>query len=802
MAGQGQDLPKNGVATVPSLALPQKGASAVPLRQSTPGQGHRQFPTPHQVLPAGGSGFRTTRGSHPSRYSLPVRRVCASPRLTPRSPRVNSYVPAAATPSQGQSSLSSSVDGKASLPHYVSQHHRSSGTTASTAASTVVGTPVRRHYSGQSGAYTTGAGSITSQTGRLSPSASPAPSRVEAQYSDACRHSEERVRRLQLALSAEHSRTSELARLRSEAFNATAHVLQLEARLTAESDRTAKLYKDLARLAAKLQAAAAAPAPEQLPDTVEDLLQQQDQVTSPRSEYSAGTGASKETADLEVKLQSLFTSFKDLSAKLKKEEANSATLKKEIRAAEARHDGTLGDMRANIISLKRQLEEQAADYSAKMDMLREQLVREEAQSSALRKHLANADTQREEERSRLRKDLEATELERALLHDSFAKTKAELESLIEQANNGPSMVSDADSSGTDLTSELKRELQEVAAQRDSLQISLSEQKKQSDEYRERLAVAEAQLANIGILGGPHSHSNGSLGSLVARSSSSRPFRGGGRSGGSRAISCPVLFEAAAKGDLAAVQNVLNSEDVSADIVLKARDEQGRNLLHVLLMCEAPGAKDVLSFLLSEGQRWASRQHFMHSLQGVLWQREAYDFLCGCDVTGAGPLSILCRTRHGEPETAMSLLEAYADPMQRDNDGMTPFLESVRSANMELMQMLIQGTRGMVLQDADDAHRSALHWAAAGGHVKAIEVLLEARARVDVIDLNLKTPLVVAEEARHTEIATLLSQVNQEPDDLSEQDAYAEGMHPAEGTVEDALAARVAEVLLRRATGQS
>merc|ERR1711870_103225 len=85
------------------------------------------------------------------------------------------------------------------------------------------------------------------------------------------------------------------------------------------------------------------------------------------------------------------------------------------------------------------------------------------------------------------------------------------------------------------------------------------------------------------------------------------------------------------------------------------------------------------------------------------------------------------------EVVIMLLEAEADPTQRDCTGVTPFIESAKAGNVPLMKLLLNATRGCVLRDVDDSYRSALHWAAHEGEDDSIELLLKADADAEARD---------------------------------------------------------------------
>jgi len=296
-----------------------------------------------------------------------------------------------------------------------------------------------------------------------------------------------------------------------------------------------------------------------------------------------------------------------------------------------------------------------------------------------------------------------------------------------------------DSGLDDLSAVLKRELQDVVASRDACRADLARERSEMQRLKERLAVAEAKLGDEA----PPASRKPSMRKQLTRQLSLQ--------------TSGELFSAAASGDVAMLQAALALADKPAEVVLKTRDEEGRNLLHVAVETGKGSQNEGAEFLIKEGQRWANGRKFVYSLQGAMLERDIDRFVCGEDSSGRSPLSLLCMKEDGGPDVAISLIEAHADPLQRDARGMTPFLECARADNASIMKMLLQLTRGQVLLDADDEFRSAIHWAAASGSSDAMELLLRAKADAEATDSNGKTALQLAEEAGHSSIATMLLQ---------------------------------------------
>mmetsp|Transcript_109672 Transcript_109672/g.333451 ORF Transcript_109672/g.333451 Transcript_109672/m.333451 type:complete len:481 (-) Transcript_109672:207-1649(-) len=215
-----------------------------------------------------------------------------------------------------------------------------------------------------------------------------------------------------------------------------------------------------------------------------------------------------------------------------------------------------------------------------------------------------------------------------------------------------------------------------------------------------------------------------------------------------------LFEAATSDDVAALKEKLQSEGDAVTAVLRARDGMGRTLLQVAL---AHGSGEAAKFLLGEGQRWAQRRKYMFQLQGELLERELGRFVNGQDQQGQAALAVLCSHPSPNREVVIMLLEAQADPTQRDASGATPFIQCAKSGSIGLLKLLLNATRGAVLGDADDDNCSALHWAAQEGRSEAVEVLLKAGADADAADVKGQTPAAKARDADHMEVVQMLAE---------------------------------------------
>lgn len=323
--------------------------------------------------------------------------------------------------------------------------------------------------------------------------------------------------------------------------------------------------------------------------------------------------------------------------------------------------------------------------------------------------------------------------------------------------------------------ELQAELARMKASDSELRLTI-ERHETAASLREQEVAREVQVAESGSP--PLAVSSKELVSKDSRTPAlSRPPP----SRHSSSIPPEELFGAAATNDVPSLQAALVREG-AAEEVLSNRDADGRTLLHVSL---AAGCTEAAKFLLEAGQKWSTRQKYVHNLQGELLERGVERFINGQDGTGQSPLSLLCYNATSTPEVAMLLLQAQADPVQRDLQGMTPFIISAKTGNTSMMNMFLQATRGMVLCDTDDMGRSALHWAAKEGQAKPVEMLVKAGADVEMVDSEGRDAAQEAREHGHEavlEVLTQASQMSQEPntDEGDEREVESVSDEGAEG----------------------
>jgi len=91
-----------------------------------------------------------------------------------------------------------------------------------------------------------------------------------------------------------------------------------------------------------------------------------------------------------------------------------------------------------------------------------------------------------------------------------------------------------------------------------------------------------------------------------------------------------------------------------------------------------------------------------------------------------------------------------------------------------MRILLEITRGEVLNDYDNINRTALHYGSAAGQKIIVELLLKNRADPESADMNGEDSRELALAAGHEEVIKLLTEGVKDSDDEEEQGAEEDG----------------------------
>lgn len=322
------------------------------------------------------------------------------------------------------------------------------------------------------------------------------------------------------------------------------------------------------------------------------------------------------------------------------------------------------------------------------------------------------------------------------------------------------------------------------------ELARAEEKLESEsfvvaELREKLAYAESQVESASS---GHHRQNDILRSLAWE---------GAPVGGNASAQCALakvsyraslsdgdmclLFDATAADDFEGMKSLLPDDGDAVFDIVRIRDTEGRNLLEVAV---SNGSEKCMEFFLEEGSKLVEQQKFREELQSEMMEREIGLFVNGgFGRTGESCLHLYCARPDAHHRHAVALLEANANPVHRDNNGMTPFSVCAKAGHVNIMHILVKGTKGFVLKLVDDNLRSALHWAATEGQVEATELLLKVKADADAVDADVRTPADIARDKGHEQLVLLLAEsmsdevlskfMSQIPEDANNEDIPVE-----------------------------
>lgn len=211
-----------------------------------------------------------------------------------------------------------------------------------------------------------------------------------------------------------------------------------------------------------------------------------------------------------------------------------------------------------------------------------------------------------------------------------------------------------------------------------------------------------------------------------------------------------FFNAVQTGDLATVKSLLDADPSLAS----ACNQQGQSAILVAIYHRRAEVRELLisrGIALSLAEAAAAGQ-----LERVKDLVENDPGLASSSSPDGFPVFALAVT-FGHRHVAEYLLSRGADvnSVSRNPTGYTALTGAVSSGNTELVRWLLSC-------GADPNHRygpgySALHEAAANGRLEMVGLLLDTGADPTAATTDGKTPLVFAEDRKHTSVATLLRQ---------------------------------------------
>jgi ankyrin repeat protein len=109
---------------------------------------------------------------------------------------------------------------------------------------------------------------------------------------------------------------------------------------------------------------------------------------------------------------------------------------------------------------------------------------------------------------------------------------------------------------------------------------------------------------------------------------------------------------------------------------------------------------------------------------------------------------------GDVKTIRSLLRQGIDPDLKNPRNISPLWRAAQSASLTVDKLLLD-TQAVDLNAQSTAGRSPIFWAAANGHTRIVDLLLDRGANPSLPDENGRIRLSVAKENGHDDIVDVL-----------------------------------------------
>jgi ankyrin repeat protein len=149
---------------------------------------------------------------------------------------------------------------------------------------------------------------------------------------------------------------------------------------------------------------------------------------------------------------------------------------------------------------------------------------------------------------------------------------------------------------------------------------------------------------------------------------------------------------------------------------------------------------------------------------IIWtaiERRRFDILRlliehGADVNAKdedGETMLHHTARDGDVETTRLLIERGAD-LEVHRNGVTPLASAVRRRETDAVRVLVEAGADVNSKRVSDGY-SVLHWACFRGNREIFQILIDAKAEVNVTDSKGMTSLDIAIDKGHDDIAELL-----------------------------------------------
>jgi uncharacterized protein len=212
---------------------------------------------------------------------------------------------------------------------------------------------------------------------------------------------------------------------------------------------------------------------------------------------------------------------------------------------------------------------------------------------------------------------------------------------------------------------------------------------------------------------------------------------------------PDLITAVRAGDRSRVEEILSQNPAA----VRVRDEQGNS---PVLLAAYAGRTDLVMLLTRAGAQLdvfeAAATGSLERVRSLLAQKP--DLIRQFSHDGWTPLHLAAYFGHADLVALLLERGASLSTVSDNGIGVTPLQSALSARRLEAARLLLE--HGADVNDGGkEGGYYPLHYAAFFGSVELAELLLSHGARTDVLTSDGLTPLAMAEQKGHQEVAELL-----------------------------------------------
>ncbi|WP_167496567.1 ankyrin repeat domain-containing protein [Desulfopila sp. IMCC35006] len=207
-----------------------------------------------------------------------------------------------------------------------------------------------------------------------------------------------------------------------------------------------------------------------------------------------------------------------------------------------------------------------------------------------------------------------------------------------------------------------------------------------------------------------------------------------------------LLEAAARGDLTGVKNLL---DQGADVNVKNKDG-----ITALMLASADGYKDIVELLLTQGADVNGLNNNGETALDLTSYTEIKVLLRKYDQS-ATPDFLCYAARVGDIHAVETYLARGVDINARETEGLTALIEASQEGKKDVVALLLE--KGADINTRTEYGLTALMAASRNGHSDVVKLLLAKRADVNIKNTYGDSALSIASKMSHRDIVELLHQ---------------------------------------------